>query len=154
MKRYLWLFPLLLLLFIAGCGKERLADIATPEEMESKDLIIILPSIPEEFCYADRMTEILDELAMEFNGTDPQVLSIPESVDCQDYGFSNCVWLDMGVGENNKHTSMIECLSDDKEHLCLYLMGNEYRDVEGNTFDETCVQGINSPYKGQKEEKQ
>jgi len=149
-KKYVWLIPVLLLA-MAGCGKERLADIATPQEMESKDLLLILPSIPEEFCYADTMTEILDEFSMELNGTDPQVLSIPYNVDCQDYGFSNCEWIDMGVGENNKHASMIECLSDDQEHLCLFLMGNEYRDVEGNTFDETCIMGINSRYKKKEE---
>ena len=140
MKHFLWI---LILLLLAGCGRDRIADIATPEEMDSKDLLIILPSIPEQFCYADRMMEILNELAVEFNGTDPQVLSIPSNVDCSDYGFVNCTGIDLGVGENNKHASMIECLSDDQQHLCIYLLGNEYRDVEGNTFDETCVQGMN-----------
>jgi hypothetical protein len=142
MKRYLWLLPLALIL-IAGCGKEREAQVATPQEMEEKDLLMILPSIPEEFCYADRMAEVWDELAVEFNGTDPQVLSIPEPVDCYSYGFSRCLWVDMGVAENNKHTYAIECVSDDDTKLCFYLLGNEYRDIEGNTFDETCVQGMN-----------
>ena len=140
MKHFLWI---LILLLLAGCGRDRIADIGTPEEIANKNLLIILPSIPEQFCYADRMTEILDDLSMEFNGTDPQVLSIPENVDCGNYGFTNCEWVDMGVGERNKHTSMVECLSDDQQHFCFYLLGNEYRDVEGNTFDETCVQGMN-----------
>jgi len=141
-NKYLWFIPLLLFMAV-GCGKERIADIATPEEIENKDLLIILPSIPEEFCYADRMTEMLDELAVEFNGTDPQVLSIPEHVDCSDYGFIKCVTVDLGTGENNKHTGAIECISNDEKHLCFYLLGNEYRDVEGNTFESTCIQGMN-----------
>ena len=144
MKNYLWILPLILLI-IVGCGKDRIADIATPEEIEEKDIMIILPSIPEQFCYADRMTEILDELAVEFNGTDPQVLSVPSTVDCYDFGFSNCTTVDLGVGENNKHATMVECLSDDQQHLCIYLLGNEYKDVEGNTFEETCIQGMNGP---------
>jgi len=143
MKKYLWLLSAFLLLLIAGCGKERLANITTPEEMKSKNLIMILPSIPEELCYSDQMTEVLGELSMEFNGTDPQVLSVPESVNCADYGFFNCVTIDLGIGENNKHTGAIECISDDQQHLCFYLLGNEYRDVEGNTFESTCIQGMN-----------
>jgi hypothetical protein len=146
MKWYFWAFPLILI-FAAGCGKERLADIATPQQMEEKDLLMILPSIPDQFCYADRMAEIWDELAMEINGTDPQVLSVPEPVDCYSYGFSQCEWIDLGVGENNKHTSVVECISDDEKRLCFYLLGNEYRDVEGNTFEATCVQGMNGSKK-------
>ena len=140
MKHFLWI---LILILLAGCGRDRIADIATPEEIDNKDLLIILPSIPKQFCYADLMTEILDDLAAEYNGTDPQVLSIPSNVDCSDYGFHNCIVIDMGVGENNKQTTLVECLSDDEHHLCLFILGNEYRDVEGNTFDETCVQGMN-----------
>ena len=142
-KKYLWLLSLLLLL--VGCGRERLAKIATPDEIAQKDLLIILPSIPKEFCYADRMSELLDELAMEVNGTDPQVLSIEGNVDCSDYGFTACTWVDMGIGEYKKHTTVEECLSDDQEHFCFYMLGNEYRDADGNTFDETCVQGMNGP---------
>lgn len=140
MKKYLWIF-FLLLIVIAGCGKDRLADIATPEEMENKDLLFILPSIPEEFCYADRMAELTNDISNEFNGSNPQVLSVQSNVDCSDYGFSDCTRIDMGIGSNNKPSSMIECLSDDKKHICTYLIGNEYRDVEGNTFDETCILG-------------
>jgi hypothetical protein len=147
MKKYLWLLSVPLFLMILGCGKERLADIATPEEMENKNLLIILPSIPEEFCYADRMTEILDDLSAEFNGTDPQVLSVSESVDCSDYGFFNCLTVDLGTGKNNKHTGAIECISDDQQHLCFYLLGNEYKDAEGNTFESTCIQGMNGSSK-------
>jgi len=140
-KKNLGVF-LLLLLVIIGCGKDRLADIATPEEIENKDMIIILPSIPEEFCYADRMAEIVDDFAVDLNGTNPQVLSVPTSVDCSNYGFVNCTEVDLGIGEYKNHSYVIECLSDDKEHICLYLLGDEYRDVEGNTFDESCIMGI------------
>ena len=141
MKKYLWIF-FLLLIVIAGCGRDRLADIATPEEIESKDMIVILPSVPEEFCYADRMTEILDDFAVELNGTNPQVLSAPTSLDCSDYGFVNCTEADLGVGEYKNHVFAEECLSDDGQHFCLYILGDEYRDAEGNTFDESCIMGI------------
>jgi len=139
MKRLVWI---LLGLLLAGCGRDRIADIATPEQMDNKALLVILPSIPKEFCYADRMTEILDDFSVELNGTNPQVLSIEANLDCSDYGFGNCVSVDLGTRDDNKPAAMIECLSDDKTRLCLMLLGNEYRDVEGNTFDETCIEGI------------
>jgi hypothetical protein len=139
MKNFVWV---VLLVLMAGCGRERIADIATPEEMDSKALLIILPSVPEEFCYADRLTEIMDDFSVELNGTNPQVLSMQSNLDCSDYGFSNCARVDLGTGSDNKPTAMIECLSDDQSRICLFLLGNEYRDVEGNTFDETCVEGI------------
>ena len=118
MKQFLWI---LMLLLLAGCGRDRIADIATTEEITDKTLLFILPSIPVEFCYADRMMETLN---------------------CSDYGFSNCVTVDMGIGDNNKHSVVVECLSDDEQHICLFLLGNEYRDVEGDTFDETCILGV------------
>ena len=129
-------------LFFAGCGKDREVDIATPEQIEEKDMLIILPSVPRVFCYADLMAEIEGELADEFNLTNPQSLSVDANVDCSSYGYRNCVWIDVGVGENNKPQSFMMCLSDSERQICLYLMGNEYRDVEGNTFDETCLQGF------------
>ena len=139
MKQFLWI---LMLLLLTGCGRDRIADIATPEEITDKTLLFILPSIPVEFCYADRMMETLNEISDDLNGTNPQVLSVSENLDCSDYGFSNCVTVDMGIGDNNKHSVVIECLSDDEQHICLFLLGNEYRDVEGDTFDETCILGI------------
>lgn len=139
MKNFLWI---LILLLLVGCGKDRIVDIATPEEIGSKDILFILPSIPEAFCYADHMTEVLDEVSDDLNGTNPQVLSLPENLDCTHFGFTNCVSLDMGIGVNNKPQSLIECLSEDEQHICLLLLGNEYRDIEGDTFDETCVLGI------------
>ncbi len=141
MRKFLLILPLLLFVF-AGCGRDRIADVATPQEITDKTLLFILPSMPVEFCYADRMTEMLDEVSDDLNGTNPQVLSLPENLDCSDYGFSNCVTVDMGIGADNKPHSLVECLSDDEQHICLFLLGNEYRDVEGNTFDETCILGI------------
>ncbi len=141
MRRFLLILPLLLFVF-AGCGRDRIADIATPQEITDKTLLFIFPSIPEEFCYADRMTEILDEISDDLNGTNPQVLSLSENLDCSDYGFSNCVNVDMGIGTNNKPQSVVECVSDDEQHICLFLLGNEYSDVDGNAFDETCIMGI------------
>jgi len=129
-------------LLLVGCGKDRIADIATPEEIESKDILFILPSIPEALCYADLMTETLSEVSDDLNGTNSQVLSVPENLDCSDYGFSNCLGIDLGIGANNKPQSVVECLSDDEQHICLFLLGNEYKDVEGDTFDETCILGI------------
>jgi len=142
MKRYLWFVPLLLIAMV-GCGEDRTANVATPEEIQQKEILIILPSIPEVYCYSDQMTDILDELAADFNETDSQVLSVSHSVSCADYGFVNCEMVDLGIGENNKKTAVIECLSNDKQRACLYLLGNEYRDAEGNTFESTCIQGMN-----------
>ncbi|MEA3455023.1 MAG: hypothetical protein U9R26_00800 [Campylobacterota bacterium] len=139
MKNILWI---LILLLLTGCGMERRADIATPEEISDKTLMFILPSIPEQFCYADHMTEALNEVSDDLNGTNPQVLSVSENLDCSDYGFTNCIYIDMGIGENNKPQSLVECISDDEEHICLFLLGNEYKDVDGNTFDETCILGV------------
>ena len=144
MKYFVWTLMLSLLVLLTGCGKERIADIATPEEIDNKTILVILPSIPEQFCYADRMTGTLDELAVEINGTNPQVLSIPENIDCSHYGFYNCTIVDLGVGEMNNPLSMVECLSNDEHHVCLFLLGNEYRDVEGDTFDETCILGLDT----------
>ena len=141
MRKFLLILSLLLFVLI-GCGRDRIADIATPQEIDEKAILFILPSIPEEFCYADRMTEILNDISGDLNGTNPQVLSLPENLDCNDYGFSNCVTVDMGIGDNNKHHLLVECLSDDEQHICLFLLGNEYRDVEGDTFDDTCILGI------------
>ena len=143
MRKYI--FSLLsIVLLIAGCGREREADIATPEEISEKDFIIILPSIPKQFCYADKMANITDEIADEINATNPQLLSVDDTIDCSYYGFSQCIEADLGVGSNNKSQAMIECISDDLDQICMYLMGNEYRDMDGNTFDETCVQGYDS----------
>ncbi|MEA3490297.1 MAG: hypothetical protein U9R27_00150 [Campylobacterota bacterium] len=139
MKKFLWTLPLLLSLFV-GCGKERVADIATPAEIEDKDIVLIFPSIPEEFCYADRMTEILDGLSSDINGTRGQVLSINEHVDCSSYGFYNCSVIELE--SNNKQVEMIECLSSVSSQICLYFLGGEYRDVEGDTFDESCILGV------------
>ena len=141
MRKFLLILPLLLFA-LSGCGRDRIADVATPQEIADKALLFILPSIPAEFCYADRMTEILDEISDDLNGTNPQVLSVPENQDCSDYGFSNCTAVDMGIGANNKPQSVVECLSDDEQHICLFLLGNEYRDVEGDTFDDTCILGV------------
>ncbi len=138
MKRLVWV---VLGLLLAGCGRERVANIATPEQMDNKALLVILPSIPKEFCYADRMMEILDDFSVELNGTNPQMLSIEANLDCSDYGFDNCASIDLGTGDDNKPAAMIECFSDDQTRLCLMLLGNEYRDAEGNTFDETCIEG-------------
>ncbi len=138
------LFALSVLLFVfTGCDNDRLADIATPTQMEDKDILFILPSIPEEFCYADLMAEITNEVSEDINGTDPQILHIQDNVDCSHYGYSTCVSEDMGIGENNKPQSVVVCISEDEEKVCLYLIGNEYRDVEGDTFDETCIMGYN-----------
>jgi len=139
MKHFLWI---LMLLLLAGCGRDRIADIATPEEITDKTLLFILPSIPVELCYADRMMEILNEISDDLNSTNPQMLSVSENLNCNDYGFSNCVTVDMGIGEDNKPSALVECLSDDEQHICLFLLGNEYRDAEGETFDETCILGV------------
>ena len=137
------------LLVLTGCGREKKADIATTEQMKNKTLIFILPSIPEQFCYSNQMAEVTEELASkDLNASNPQTLSIDSNIDCSYFGFTNCQRVDMGVGEDNKEHSFIECLSDTQDRLCLYLIGNEYRDVDGNTFDETCVQGYDSKPQG------
>lgn len=138
MKR---LLSSLLLLFLAGCGEDRIADIATPEEIASKDLLMIFPSIPKQFCYADRMTEILNGFASDVNGTDAQVLSVQENVDCYDYAFNDCTASEFDT-EDNKHVKTTACISDDHSKLCLFFTGEEYRDAQGDTFDETCIMGM------------
>ncbi|MEA3419246.1 MAG: hypothetical protein U9Q90_07585 [Campylobacterota bacterium] len=138
MKHFLWV---LVLLILAGCGKDRIADIATPEQIEDKDILLIFPSIPEQFCYADRMTVILNGFASDINGTDAQVLSVPENLDCYDYDFSNCTASEFET-ETHKQVKITECISDDNLKICLFFAGEEYKDVEGETFDETCIMGV------------
>lgn len=138
MKR---LLSSLLLLFLAGCGEERTADIATPEEIAGKNILMIFPSIPKQFCYADRMTEILNGFASDLNGTNAQVLSVQENVDCYDYAFSNCTSSEFDT-KYDKHVKVTECISDDHSKTCFFFTGEEYRDAQGDTFDETCVMGV------------
>ena len=138
MKHYILIVVLLLLV---GCGRERIADVSTPTEMAEKDILLIFPSIPEELCYADRMSEILNSFSGDMNGTDAQVLSIGEPVDCSSYGFTQCSVSELEI--EGKTAMMISCLSDDSPKACFSVMGDEYRDIEGETFDESCVLGIN-----------
>jgi len=64
------------------------------------------------------------------------------NVDCSDYSFTNCSSGEIETSDN-KVVEMTQCLSDDHSKLCFFFTGEEYRDVEGNTFDETCVTGFN-----------
>ncbi len=139
MRKFLWTLPLLLFVLM-GCGTERIADIATPAQIEEKDILMIFPSIPEQFCYADRMSEILNGFSSDVNGTGAQVLSTKEPVDCSSYDFHNCVSAEFESG--NKHVDMIECISEDNSRMCFYFLGEEYKDIEGDTFDESCIMGV------------
>ncbi len=138
MKHYILI---VLLLLLVGCGRERIADISTPAVMADKDILLIFPSIPEEFCYADRMSEILNSFSGDVNGTDAQVLSTLEHVNCSSYGFVECSANELEI--EGKTAVMISCLSDDSQKVCFYIIGDEYRDVEGETFDESCILGVN-----------
>jgi len=136
LKRYL---PIIILFAIIGCGKERIVDIATPEQIDQKDLLIIFPSIPEEFCYADKMTEIFNDFSDELNLTNTQMLSLDKTVDCYSYGFTNC---EIVATDTEKETGAIECLSDQHQNrACLYMLGVEYKDSEGDTFEDSCIMG-------------
>ncbi len=139
LKRYL--LPIGLLFAIIGCGKERIVDIATPEQINHKDLLMIFPSIPKEFCYADKMTEIFTHFSHELNLTDVQMFSMDNAVDCYSYGFSNCKKTTVHA-ENN--TSALSCTQmEEKTRICLYMMGIEYKDSDGDTFEESCIMGAN-----------
>lgn len=140
MKRYLWLLSLLVLI-LAGCGKERSADIATPQEITDKAILIIFPSVPSELCYADHMTEILNQRSDEISGTNPQVLSVEANVDCLSYGYGGCQNVALGKIDN-KEIESINCFRDEGSKVCMFVTGDEYKDAEGETFDETCVLGI------------
>ena len=138
MKHFVWVLAVFMM---AGCGRERIVNIATEDEMEDKALLMIFPSVPEEFCYADRMAEILNDFAENLNGTNSQVLSVQANIDCSNYGFHTCT-NDSIEQDDGKVIEFEECISDEQSKLCLFVKGNEYKDVEGNLFDETCVMGI------------
>jgi len=136
LKRYL---PIIILLAIVGCGKDRIVNIATPNQIDQKDLLVIFPSIPEEFCYADKMTEIFTDFSDELNLTNTQMLSMKNSMDCNSYGFTNCEPI---ITDTEDETSAILCLSEqDETKICLYMLGVEYKDAQGDTFEESCIMG-------------
>jgi hypothetical protein len=143
-KKYLG-FLAAVLLFLVGCGEDRIADIGTTDSMEEKILLFIFPSVPKELCYSDRLTESLNDLADEFNASNAQVLSVNYPVDCFDYHDfdpSLCGETEFDTKEN-KHIVMDECRMYPPEplHFCFYVKGDEYKDTEGNTFEESCVAG-------------
>ena len=136
LKQYL---SIIILFVIVGCGKDRIVDIATPEEIYQKDLLIIFPSMPEEFCYADKMTEIFNDFGNDLNMINTQMLALDKPVDCQSYGFINCETV---IIDTEKETGAMECSSSQLEgRVCLYMLGVEYRDAQGDTFDESCIMG-------------
>jgi hypothetical protein len=136
LKRYL---SIIILFAIIGCGKDRIVDIATPQQIDQKDILIIFPSIPQEFCYADKMTEIFNDFSDDLNLTNTQMLSIENPVDCYSYGFTNC---EIMTTDTEDETGGIECtLAQDETKVCLYMLGVEYKDVEGNTFEDSCIMG-------------
>ncbi|SFV55654.1 hypothetical protein MNB_SV-6-644 [hydrothermal vent metagenome] len=136
LKQYL---PIVILFAIIGCGKERIVDIATPNDIYQKDLLVVFPSIPEEFCYADKMTEIMDGFSDELNLTNMQMLSVDSAVNCGSYGFTNC---EIVTTESEDKSGAIACMSEqNSSRVCLYMLGVEYKDSEGDTFDESCIMG-------------
>lgn len=136
LKRYLYIATLA---FLVGCNSEREVDIATPEEIYQKDLLVIFPSIPEEFCYADKMTEIFNDFGDELKLRDIQMLSVDTPVDCYSYGFTDC---ESVIIDPEKNSGAIECLSDqDDGRACLYMLGVEYKDSQGDLFEDSCIMG-------------
>ncbi len=131
----------MLLFLFAGCGKERIADIATDKEISDKSLLFIFPSVPDELCYADSLTQTLNNISEEINGTNPQVISINKNVDCSDYGFVDCAREKLGKIEG-KEIEAISCFRESDSKICNYMIGDEYEDAQGDTFDQTCVLGI------------
>ncbi len=140
LKRYL---PIIILFAIIGCGKERIVDIATTGQINHKDLLIIFPSIPQEFCYADKMTEIFDDFSDELNFTNTQMLSTDKSLDCSSYGLTNC---EIIITDTEKKTGAIKCLSEQESdtRVCLYMLGVEYKDAQGDLFDDSCIIGADA----------
>jgi len=134
------LLSLFLLWLLWGCGKERIVDISTDAQMRQKDIIYIFPSIPKEYCYADTMTELLIEYNKQFDLSDTQMLSTPQAVDCTYYGFGGCRYL---RDEEESEAYAITCTSVDSSKTCFTLLGTEYKDVEGNMVEESCIMGAN-----------
>ena len=136
---------ILLIISIAlftGCDTERIADIATPPQMAQKEIIAIFPSIPEEFCYSDSMTEIWNEFSDNLSGTNPQVLSLNHTVNCQEYGFTDCE--EIMSDEDDTVVDMQICTSSTDDRVCMNVLNQEYKDSEGEIFEESCILGMNS----------
>jgi hypothetical protein len=138
LKRYL---SIIILFAIIGCGKDRVVDIATPNQIDQKDILIIFPSMPQELCYADKMREIFSNFSNELNFTNIQMLSFDSAIDCYGYGFTNCKTV---ITDTEDETSAIECSSiQDETRVCLYMLGIEYKDANGDIFEDSCVIGAN-----------
>ena len=127
---------------MTGCDTERIADIATPQEMAQKEIIFIFPSIPEEFCYSDSLTEIWNDFARDVDGSNPQVLTIDHPIRCEDYGFIVCEKIVEGDEEDLVTMSM--CTSPTDDRVCMNVLNQEYKDSEGEIFEESCILGMNS----------
>ena len=125
-----------------GCDTERIANIATPQEMANKDLIFIFPSMPKELCYADSVTASLDEMSKDLNGTNPQVIDIDHSVDCATYGFTICETT--LIEDEFAPLTLITCTSQEDPRLCMNVLGEEYRDSEGEYFEDSCLLGLDA----------
>lgn len=132
---------MLLFVLLIGCGEERIADVAAPQEITDKSILFLLPSYPEELCYADNLTEILNSYSQEINGTNPQVASFEMQVDCAYFGFTDCVSEKLG-DIDGKEIEMMSCSRASDTKICNSIIDNEYKDAEGGIFDETCVLGI------------
>ncbi len=139
MKYLLYIIPLLLFL---GCDTQRDANIATPVEMAQKELIFIFPSMPSEICYADSVAVDLKEIAQDIGGADEQVINIDHPVNCATYGFDICV--EESTDDEINPLTIITCTSPIDPRVCMNVLGEEYRDAEGDYFDETCILGMNA----------
>jgi hypothetical protein len=133
MKQYLWILSFLL---FVGCNNERVVDIASPPEMEDKDVIIIFNSLPEELCYSDRLSEIFNDSSLDYNFVEPQLLSLSYPVDCISYGFYECDDINYDMG-------YITCYKPDSQKSCMSFFEDEYTDIDGESFNESCILGVN-----------
>ena len=136
MKQYLWIISFIL---FVGCDTQRVVDIASPPEMESKDMIIVFHSIPPELCYSDRLSETFNDFSLEYNLIEPQMLSIDYPVDCLTYGFSDC-----GDIEYEYKSTIITCKKPNSDKLCITFFEEEYMDMDGEPFYNSCLFGVNA----------
>lgn len=84
---------------------------------------------------------MLNDFSSDINGTNAQVLSVDMAVECSSYGYTQCSASQFN-SKSHKQVAVVECLSNDSSNKCLYFLGEEYRNADGETFEESCILGI------------
>ena len=137
--KYVLLF---LSLSFFACDNQRIANVATPQEISEKDIIYIFPSLPKEHCYADKLSSEFNNIILDFNGTNPQVIMVDHPLTCATYGIDECS--EDIIEDEFTLLTIISCISSDEQKICINVLGEEYRDSQGVYFEETCILGVDT----------